>query len=136
MNTTSKSQKKRLDVQQAVPKLRFMHLRSAIGKGTVTIGYRIDDATKTAFFIKAKCNPKDNFCRRVGRDICIGRFNKYGPLGEFKFKNYDEVKEYFIAQHHPDAMPWLKDANAAKAKGAFLTRVQRREDGEEDAKEA
>ena len=91
--------------------LKFFHFRSEQGKGSVTIGYEVNLETKTVTFTVAHCAPHDNFCRRIGRDICQGRFRKpqKNPPQTFTFKEYDDIKKHFIDNFHPDNVVVVED---------------------------
>ncbi len=95
------------------PNLKFYHFRSEHGQGSCTVGYYVDFKTQKVFYTVAHCCPTDNFCRRIGRDICAGRMRKHGPYGEFGYKEYDEVKWYFIEKYHPDTQIVPLDTDAA-----------------------
>ena len=87
--------------RQALPKLKYLHLRSEQGLGTTTIGFQVDTETKTVYYTTARCNKKDMFCRRVGRDICAGRMLKEKNVRTFFYNSYDDVKKELL-KHHPD----------------------------------
>lgn len=61
---------------------RFLHMRiwqdnfnvPLSTKGGKTLCYREDDQGNIIYAI-AKCSMKDNFCRRIGREVSLGRFN-------------------------------------------------------------
>lgn len=61
---------------------KFIHIRSFVGtrlqeKGGTTIAYDYNPDTHEARFAIAKCSHKDNYCKRIGRDVATGRlFNK------------------------------------------------------------
>lgn len=87
---------------EAKVKLKFLHLRSENNKGAVSIGYIIE-GNKCTYTI-AHCNPRDNFCRRIGRAICAGRLEK-ALAKDLKFKEFEsreELKQFLINTYHPD----------------------------------
>lgn len=58
--------------------IRFLHIRkfhnvddTLLGKGGTTVAYEVDD--DTIRFAIAKCSPRDNYCRKTGRVIALGR---------------------------------------------------------------
>lgn len=58
--------------------IRFLHIReqfngALLGKGGTTVAYEED--VGTIRFAVAKCSPRDNYCRKTGRAIAIGRLN-------------------------------------------------------------
>ncbi len=66
---------------------KYIHLRAHISdallpKGGCTIGYVIeeDGESDKIHYTLAKCNPKDHFCKRLGRIIANGRMD----IGEFQ----------------------------------------------------
>lgn len=98
------------------PQLKYMHLRSEQGKGSVTIGYKVNFNRKEVEWTKARCAPHDNFCRRIGRMVCQGRFLTNGAkrsngtirafVKSFTFtkdghKAYAEIKARLVKEH-PD----------------------------------
>lgn len=66
-------------------KIRFLHIRKTINpqpdmlkdiiqcKGGMTVAYEVDD--DTIRFAVAKCSIRDNYCRKTGRSIALGRLN-------------------------------------------------------------
>lgn len=84
-------------------KVKFFHMRSAVGQAGCTIAYTVNPETKEISYYVSRCNPKDMFCYRIGRDIAAGRLAKYGPQGTFTPTDYKEVKKYFEDKYHPDA---------------------------------
>lgn len=130
----SKSELKRLETQTGV---RFLHLRSELGRGAVTIAYRVQD--KEVHYVIAKCNPQDNFCRRIGREICLGRMatavqrKHEDRIKKMNFVGLEDTKKQLIEKYHPDRvgvideragnagcfLPRLRDANDASSSEAF-----------------
>lgn len=53
-------------------KIRFIHKINPSGRGGATIAYALTDGVYTIGV--AKCNVKDNYCRRLGRDVATSRF--------------------------------------------------------------
>ena len=96
------------------PELKYIHMRSEQHKGSVTIGYKVDHDKKVVYYSKARCAPFDNFCRKIGRDICAGRFAVHGPEGEFKFDKYEDIKAYFLQEHHPDRFDVVIEGDGKK----------------------
>lgn len=82
------------------PELKYVHIRSEQGKGSVTIGYKVEG--NKVFYTRARCAPFDNFCRKIGRDICAGRMAVHGPCAEFEFKEVGEIKKLIFEKEHPD----------------------------------
>lgn len=89
-------------------KLKFFHLRSKTSNRGTTIAYYIEVEAKRVYYRVARCNPKDNFCYRIGRDISSGRLKKHGPTGDFVFTNYVDIKRHFVTKYHPDGPAPIK----------------------------
>ena len=73
--------------------VRYAHIRNKdandkVGpRGGLTLCYEISNGfVKVA---KAQCNFKDNYCRRIGRSITKGRFDK----GDVKVLPYDAYND-------------------------------------------
>jgi hypothetical protein len=86
--------------------MKFMHFRyhwdkELEAKGGVTVAYEVKD--NVISMSMAKCHERDNFCRKIGRDIAMGRYmNKdqivFTAQGEHIRKN---VAEY-VYKHYLD----------------------------------
>lgn len=48
------------------------------GKSGETVAYIHDKADNTVYYTLAHCNSKDNFCRKIGRNVAGGRLCKAG----------------------------------------------------------
>lgn len=61
--------------------VKFIHIRpvkfgkvtEAAEKGGTTIAYDFDPVTRIALYSVAHCSKKDNYCKRIGRDVATGR---------------------------------------------------------------
>ena len=89
------------------PKLdevKYIHLRNFVdewvqvsNRGGLTIAYRYVDANHVNMAI-ARCNVRDNFCRRIGRAIALGRL-EMGWCWELKVPEkgaWDEIVNYAL----------------------------------------
>jgi len=60
--------------------VKFIHLRAGIMDvspfGGTTIAYEYNPETCDLRYAVAKCNPKEHYCKRVGRMVSTGRLNK------------------------------------------------------------
>lgn len=60
--------------------MKWLHIRNRdktgklMPKGGKTVAYDVDQ--DIVFFAVAKCSRKDHYCRRTGRSISQGRFDK------------------------------------------------------------
>lgn len=115
------------------PKLRFFHFRSENGRGAVSIGYYLDSGASKAYYTLARCCPTDNFCRWKGRLICEGRMRKYGPTGEYVYKDYEDLKNHFLTTHHPDAQVVLEHAKAEREAARYLRDPNKKPNNETEA---
>lgn len=59
--------------------IKFIHLRyinpfndNVETKGGFTVAY-VEHANDTVTYAIAKCSKKDNYCKRIGRDVATGR---------------------------------------------------------------
>ena len=58
---------------------KFIHIRarringSVLEKGGITVAYDFDPYTRIARFAVAHCSKRDNYCKRIGRDVAQGR---------------------------------------------------------------
>lgn len=85
---------------------KFLHLRNLKAssepetKGGVTFAYKVHDNGDVEVAI-AKCHNKDNFCRRIGRLISEGRFNKGHTeiLGNVNDLDNKKLKEFIIESY-------------------------------------
>lgn len=75
--------------------MKYLHLRERDRsghikpKGGVTVAYRQrDDRVE---FSVAKCSSNEHFCKRIGRDVSMGRMVKGKFFGAFKVA--DDVKD-------------------------------------------
>lgn len=95
---------------------KFMHLRSTQGRGGVTIAFNMDTVTQTAFYAIARCNPKDNFCRRTGRVKAGGRLLSPKWVKDYKYVDYKDLKQHFLT-YHPDhvVVPEVKDRSYGRS---------------------
>lgn len=81
-------------------KVYYQHLRTELKRPT-TIAYRYGD--DSVYYALAECGPKDQFCRKIGRDIATGRLNKghlsghIGMVVPDDFKNHDEIRGLITA---------------------------------------
>lgn len=86
--------------------MKFLYFKSDKNPNKVTtVGYV--ELDKFGFdWAVAKCNGKDRFSRKIGRDICKGRIIKEtgasSKCGWFSGNWRDFLLE-MIADHHPDA---------------------------------
>jgi hypothetical protein len=87
--------------------LRFIHFRVGAGapnfepetRGGASIAYEINRPGNgqplEVNYRVARCCPSDNFCRKIGRDIAKGRFEKFGPQGTFFVKEEADIYPWF-----------------------------------------
>ena len=83
-------------------KIKYYHIRPQSGTGGTTIAYYLDHETKTVYYNVARCGPYDNFCYRIGRKIAAGRLDKHGPVAEYQFTDWKDVKQHWIEQYDPE----------------------------------
>lgn len=82
--------------------VKFLHVRllnesgRPLPKGGVTVAYRQDDE-KIFEVSYAFCNPKDHYCKKIGRDISTGRLvSKKGACfieADTKQELFESIKE-------------------------------------------
>lgn len=64
-----------------------------------TIAYTYDDAAKCIRFGVAQCSHKDQFVKKIGRDIAFGRLVKGGgvvvPYSSLPSTSYSDIARYF-----------------------------------------
>ena len=67
--------------------VKFIHIRRGIGagmqeKGGTTIAYSFNPESRQAAYAVAHCSSKDNYCKKIGRDVATGRLlnNKGGQV--------------------------------------------------------
>jgi hypothetical protein len=77
---------------------RFAHVQNTL-EGTYTIAYKLGD--KGAFYSIARCNPKDNFCRKTGRTIAGHRLAKgidrqYVTFDEVGTDRYGAIVQHIV----------------------------------------
>lgn len=73
-------------------KNQFNGVASIESKGGTTIAYEVvntDNNTKIINYAVARCNPQDNFNRKIGRAISEGRLTKKGPDGTIEVEDKD-----------------------------------------------
>lgn len=66
--------------------VKFIHIRSGVlgiePCGGTTVAYEYNPDTHQVKYALAVCNPKEHYCKRVGRMVAGGRLRK-APVGEF-----------------------------------------------------
>lgn len=88
---------------------KFVHLRNLDkNRGGITIAYSVDEDTKVVYYAIARCNPKDNFCRRTGRVKAAGRLLSPKHVREFKYNDWKEVHAHFLT-YKPGEIKVLAD---------------------------
>lgn len=101
--------------------LRYIHLRvhdlsnhnaTPDVKGGATIAYEIRTAPPlipVVVYYIAKCNMKDNFCKKIGRQIAGGRLMS-GKCSSFTIKedtkNSEVIKELIDKYHEQESKYW------------------------------
>jgi hypothetical protein len=63
-------------------------------KGGLTFAYEIEEGR--CFYTFARCSRKDNFCKRIGRKIAEGRFDKRlaeGTVPSFFVVGHDIIEQ-------------------------------------------
>ena len=64
-----------------------------------TIAYTYDDAAQCIRFGVAQCSHKDQFVKKIGRDIAFGRLVKGGgvevPYSSLPSTSYSDIARYF-----------------------------------------
>lgn len=82
----------------------FAHQRTNDGKG-FTIAFRADPDTNTIVFAKAQCSERDNFSKRIGRDVAEGRLNAHKRIGaiagDIDVKNLNPGEVAKLLLNHP-----------------------------------
>lgn len=78
--------------------MKFMHIRIMVDgkpatKGGGTICYALMD--EHVVFSVAVCSVKDNFCRKIGRQVSEGRFN----VGQIETIPYNKEKDGKLRGH-------------------------------------
>lgn len=76
--------------------IRFAHIQNT-PQGTYTIGYQLDD--NGAHYAIARCNPKDNFNRALGRKIVENRLKKahsYVSFDEVGTDRYGAIVQHIV----------------------------------------
>lgn len=81
---------------------KFIHIRRGIGaglqeKGGATIAYEFNPDTRQAQYAVAKCSTRDNYCKKIGRDIAQGRLLNRVPV--VLYIPEGETVAGFIAAH-------------------------------------
>lgn len=57
--------------------------------GGLTVAYRIDNDSGVISYALAKCAENENFCRKTGREIALGRLKNYRKRRETSSTEYD-----------------------------------------------
>lgn len=73
-------------------KTYYQHFRNELLRPT-TVAYRVEGIN--VIFTKAVCGPKDQFCRKIGRDIATGRLNKGHDVDAVRpndLTSHDEIR--------------------------------------------
>lgn len=73
-------------------KTYYQHFRTDLLRPT-TVAYRVEGSN--VIYTKAVCGPKDQFCRKIGRDIATGRLNKGHEVDSVQPKDltsHDEIR--------------------------------------------
>ncbi len=73
-------------------KVYYQHFRGELAHPT-TVAYKIEG--NNVLYTKAVCGPKDQFCRKIGRDIATGRLNKGHEVDSVQPKDvtsHDEIR--------------------------------------------
>ena len=64
-------------------------------KGGATIGYGFDDERQQLMYAVARCSKKDNFCKRLGRELVEERLGGLvpinSPIDAVRFVEYKEL---------------------------------------------
>lgn len=71
----------------------YQHFRRGETFNPTTVAYRIEGSN--VIYTKAVCGPKDQFCRKIGRDIATGRLNKGHEVDSVQPKDltsHDEIR--------------------------------------------
>jgi len=88
--------------------MKFIHFRLGSPpkeRGGVTIAYNVDG--HVAIYAVARCSPKDNYNKRVGRAIATGRYDKAISKGEMRSVTvHGEPKTWpeQIINHYADSL--------------------------------
>lgn len=77
--------------------VRFVYTTNAKGR-KVTTAYFYDDAAGGISLASAECSAKDQFVKRIGRDVAFGRLvaksPKFVPFTEIGGDRYGQIAEY------------------------------------------
>jgi hypothetical protein len=74
--------------------MRWLHIRrrdkqgNLTPKGGMTVAYDLEEGI--VFFAVAKCSKKDHYCRKTGRSISQGRFDKGLREGKCEWAKMNE----------------------------------------------
>lgn len=66
-------------------------------KGGATVGYGFDDERQQLMYAVSRCSKKDNFCKRLGRELVEERLGGLvpvnSPMDAVRFVEYKELPE-------------------------------------------
>lgn len=77
------------------PKFKFIYL-----KDPADVNHRVTSVgvtrVGTDYHVQiARCRPPDNFCRKIARDIIVGRYKKHGPIKAYMVEAYPTLTELY-----------------------------------------
>jgi hypothetical protein len=58
-------------------KVRFVYVNNSAGR-RVTVAYQYDDQKRSINFATAQCSKRDQFVKKIGRDVAFGRLSAHG----------------------------------------------------------
>lgn len=76
---------------------RFVYTTNAKGR-KVTAAYNYNDAEGGIYIATAECSRKDQFVKRIGRDVAFGRLvskgGKFVPFAQIGGSKYGQIAEF------------------------------------------
>ncbi len=98
--------------------VRFVYVTQPNGRKT-TVAYQYDDANSRIKLATAQCSKRDQFVKKIGRNVAFGRLATKGGLS-VSFKEIGGEKYGQIAQYVTANLPKLIEAETTKYKNPVL----------------
>ena len=87
-------------------KIHFFHIRKYNAWGEpknnagTTIAAKIDAGLNGILYTKARCSKRDNFCKKIGREIAAGRLNCNKGLNFYQGTDFRAFKTFLFGEKH------------------------------------
>lgn len=74
--------------------VRYYHIRTGGGVVTCCVRRNVQESTSELGF--AMCSPKDQFNRKIGRTIALGRLNKHPIVVKHSGSSLEDARSYIV----------------------------------------